>query len=67
MEKLIYGKFTATVEYYEEDKVFVGRIDDIKSVVSFEGSNVNELIDAFKDAVEHYLDFCKRKGIKIPE
>lgn len=63
MEKLIYGKFTATVEYSEEYKVFAGRIDDIKSVVSFEGSDVVELTEAFKQAVEVYLDFCKRKVI----
>lgn len=63
MEKLIYGKFTATVEYSEDDKVFVGRIDDIKSVISFEGGDVLELTHAFKEAVGYYIDFCKRKGI----
>jgi predicted HicB family RNase H-like nuclease len=60
---LTYKKFIATVQYSEEDEAFVGRIEGIDSVVSFEGTSVDELKSAFQEAVESYLDFCRRKGI----
>ena len=60
---LKYKNFYATVKYSDEDEAFVGRIEGIDSVVSFEGQSVKELKTAFKEAVESYLDFCHRKGI----
>jgi len=60
---LKYKDFVATVKYSEEDEVFIGRIEGINSVVSFEGESVAELKEAFKEAVESYLTVCKRKGI----
>ena len=60
---LRYNDFMATVKYSEEDEAFIGRIEGIDSVVSFEGQSVEELKSAFREAVESYLDFCRRKGI----
>jgi len=60
---LKYNDFIASVKYSEEDEAFIGRIEGIDSIVSFEGQSVEELKSAFKDAVESYLDFCHRKGI----
>ena len=60
---LRYKNFIATVKYSEEDEAFIGRIEGINSVVSFEGQSVEELKSAFREAVESYLDFCHRKGI----
>jgi len=60
---LKYNDFIATVKYSEEAEAFIGRIEGIDSVVSFEGQSVEELKSAFKEAVESYLDFCRRKGI----
>ena len=64
MENILkYKDFIATVKYSDEDEAFVGRIEGIDSVVSFEGQSVKELKTAFKEAVESYIDFCSRKGI----
>ena len=60
---LKYNDFIATVKYSEEDEAFIGRIEGIDSVVSFEGQSVADLKSAFREAVESYLDFCRRKGI----
>ena len=60
---LKYNDFIATVKYSEEDEAFIGRIEGIDSVISFEGQSVDELKSAFREAVESYLDFCRRKGI----
>ena len=56
--------FVAAVKYSDEDEAFIGRIEGIDSVVSFEGQSINELKSAFMEAVESYLDFCYRKGKK---
>ena len=64
---LRYKNFMATVQFSEEDEAFIGHVDGIDSVVSFEGQSVDELQRAFEDAVESYLDFCKRKGIVEPQ
>jgi predicted HicB family RNase H-like nuclease len=60
---LRYKNFIATVKYSEEDEAFIGRIEGIHSVVSFEGQSIEELKSAFREAVESYLEFCHRKGI----
>jgi predicted HicB family RNase H-like nuclease len=60
---LKYKSFIATVKYSEDDEAFIGKIEGINSVVSFEGQSIEELKSAFKDAVESYLDFCRRKGV----
>ena len=64
---LKYKNFIATVKYSEEDDAFIGRIEGIDSVVSFEGESVTELKEAFKEAVESYLEFCVEKGIAEPQ
>ncbi|GHT39666.1 hypothetical protein FACS189437_03690 [Bacteroidia bacterium] len=64
MENILkYKNFIATVKYSDEDEAFIGRIEGIDSVVSFEGQSVNELKEAFKEATESYLAFCKSHGI----
>jgi predicted HicB family RNase H-like nuclease len=60
---LKYKNFIASIRYSEEDGAFIGRIEGILSVVSFEGQSVEELNLAFRDAAEGYLDFCRRNGI----
>jgi len=68
MENILkYNDFIATIKYSEADEAFIGRIEGIDSIVSFEGQSVNELKFAFKEAVESYLDFCKKKGITEPQ
>ena len=64
---LKYKDFIATVQFSEEDDTFIGHVEEIDSVVSFEGQSVEELRQAFENAVESYLDFCKRKGIITPK
>lgn len=63
---LKHGAYTARVEYSAEDRVFFGKIDDITDLVSFEGTTVEELENAFVEAVEDYLVLCKANG-KEPE
>jgi predicted HicB family RNase H-like nuclease len=64
---LKYNDFIASIKYSDDDEAFIGRIEGINSIVSFEGQSVKELKAAFVEAVESYLDFCSRKGITEPQ
>ena len=64
---LKYKNYIASVQFSEEDETFIGRVEGIDSVVSFEGQTVYELRQAFEEAIESYLDFCRRKGISEPQ
>ena len=63
---LEYNGYYAKIEYSDEDNCFFGTIVDINDSISFEGQNIKELKAAFTEAVEDYLDMCKRIG-KEPE
>ena len=57
-----YKDYEAMVEFDEEDRVFHGRILNVKDVISFEGSSVEELEQALRDSVDDYLAFCEERG-----
>ena len=43
-------------------KCVSGKLIGISDLVSFEGNSVNELMDAFIEAVEDYLETCQEIG-----
>lgn len=63
---LKHAGYTARVEFSAEDRVFFGKLDDITDLVSFEGNTVEELGNAFAEAVAYYLALCNATG-KHPE
>ena len=56
---LEYKSYFATVHFNVEDEVFHGKIIGINDLISFEGTSVKDLKEAFQDAVEDYLETCK--------
>ena len=42
--------------------VFHGQVDGIRDVVSFEGKNAKEIVKAFHEAVDDYLEYCTSRG-----
>ncbi len=63
---LTYNNYTARIDYSAEDECFIGHIAGIKDVVGFHGETVNELKAAFEEAVDDYLNTCKKVG-KSPQ
>jgi hypothetical protein len=45
-----------------EDRTFHGRVLGVDDVVSFEGSSVDELEAAFREAVDDYLDLVRGRS-----
>ena len=64
MNTLKYKGFIGSVNFSEEDSVFFGKIEGINGMVNFEGQSVQELTDAFHEAVDDYIAFCEEEGIQ---
>ena len=59
-----HKSYTARVDYDERDKLFVGRILGIRSIISFHGETVSELRAEFEHAINDYLAECEEEGIQ---
>lgn len=57
-----YKGYVGHVKYDESAKIFFGRVIDIEDLVTFEGTSVEEIEQAFRDSVDDYLEFCKELG-----
>ena len=57
-----YKGYLARVVYDSDDHCFHGLVVNIADTVHFEGTNVDELEQAFRDSVDEYVDFCHRRG-----
>ena len=55
-----YRGYAARIEFDADDACFVGHIAGIQDVVGFHGESLDELNAAFTDAVEDYLETCRR-------
>lgn len=66
MSVMSYKNYRANVQFSEEDNLFIGRLSGIRDIVTFEGDNVAALRTAFEEAVEDYLETCRKIG-KSPQ
>jgi predicted HicB family RNase H-like nuclease len=64
MNVMAYKGYLAKIGYSDEDELFTGRLAGIDDVIGFHGESVAELKAAFIEAVEDYLDTCKKLGRK---
>ena len=64
MNTMTYKGYLGSVAYSEKDQVFFGKIEGINGLVNFEGESVKELTEAFHEAVDDYLAYCKDEGIE---
>lgn len=64
MNTLKYKGYIGSVAFSEKDHVFFGKIEGIDGLVNFEGQSVQELTDAFHEAVDDYIEYCKEEGIE---
>lgn len=61
-----YKGYIGSVEFSENDGVFYGKVQGIRSLISYEGTTAKKLIKDFHDAVDDYLSLCEKDG-KVPE
>jgi predicted HicB family RNase H-like nuclease len=57
-----YKGYQSKVELDEEAGVFHGEVINTRDVITFQGTSVEELKQAFEDSVDDYLEFCASRG-----
>lgn len=57
-----YKGYIARVEFDDEAGIFHGEVINLRDVITFQGTCVDELRQAFIDSVEDYLAFCAERG-----
>ncbi len=57
-----HGGYRATITFDAEAGIFHGEVLDTRDVITFQGTSVEELRDAFQGSVDEYLRVCKEMG-----
>jgi predicted HicB family RNase H-like nuclease len=57
-----YKGYQARVDFDADDGIFVGRIAGIDDNVGFHAESVKDLVEAFHEAVDDYLETCAQIG-----
>ncbi len=63
MNTLTYKGYIGSVSFSERDNVFFGKIEGVDGLVNFEGESVQELTNAFHEAVDDYLAIARKRGL----
>jgi predicted HicB family RNase H-like nuclease len=66
MNIVTYKGYSAAVEFDADDLLLTGRIAGINDVVGFHAVTAKDLVAAFHEAVDDYLETCVKAG-KDPE
>ena len=56
---LDYKGFIGSVNYSNEDQILFGKIEGINDLVTYESTEVGDLIQQFKISVDEYIESCK--------
>ena len=59
---LEYRGYLGSVLFSDEDETFFGRLEFIRDLVTYEGSDARALKSAFREAVDDYLGLCEDEG-----
>lgn len=59
-----YKGYIAQVTFDEQARIFHGEIVNLKSIITFQGTSVDELEQEIKNSVEDYLQWCKESDEK---
>ena len=62
MNAMTYRGYAARIEFDAEDEIFTGRIAGIRDVVGFHAQTVDDLKQAFHEAVDDYVATCEKLG-----
>jgi len=59
-----YKGYSATVSFDEDALLFHGEILGIRDVVTFQAQTAEELLRAFHESVDEYLEWCAQGGVE---
>lgn len=59
-----YKGYLGSIEFAEEDRLFYGKLEFIRALVSYEAKDADSLVTVFHEAVDAYLAQCEAHGVK---
>ena len=59
---MTYKGYEAIVEFDDNAHLFHGEVVNTRDVITFQGSTVKQLEQAFRESVDDYLEFCAARG-----
>jgi predicted HicB family RNase H-like nuclease len=59
---LQYKGYTGHAGFDDEAGLFHGEVLDLRDVITFQGTSVEELESEFRDSVDDYLEFREERG-----
>ncbi len=59
-----YKGYVGSVEFSEADEMFFGKVQGIRSLISYEGSSAKELVRDFHVAVDDYIAVSDKLNTK---
>lgn len=54
--------YVGSVEFSDADGVFFGKVQGVRSLISYEGETREALQADFREAVDAYLELCQEKS-----
>lgn len=57
-----YKGYIGKVEIDDELGILYGEVINVRDVITFEGTSVEEVQQAFHESVDDYLEFCTKRG-----
>ena len=61
---LEYKGYIGSIEFSDEDMVFYGKVQGIRSLISYEGISAKSLVKDFHEAVDDYLELGVSRGME---
>ena len=59
-----YKGYVGSVEYDDADRIFNGTVINTRTVITFQGTSVDELEREFHASVDDYLAWCDQDGVE---
>ena len=61
---MTYKGYIGTVNFSADDNVFFGKLEGVNDLITFEGTTVQELNDAFCYMVDEHIKDCEAENIQ---
>lgn len=59
-----YKSYYGSIHFDEEEKLFYGKVEFVKALISYEAVDAKKFRKSFEEAVDDYLALCGQKEIE---
>lgn len=61
-QAMTYKGYVGSMKFSDTDGVFFGKVQGVRSLISYEGETREALQADFREAVDAYLELCQEKS-----